>query len=153
MYSLFYERAIQKSQLCVLLSPCRHSVHRLGNCHPSVHRPSVRRPSVHSHSVLYPWFWIHAQNFTNVRPRRKNGAKQGKNLYTRYPIVARRAWPLGRVRRASKGILHTRQKPKSNLYPTRGGSLFVRKIPLLARHTRPKRDDRVFCIQVHFVRT
>ena len=27
-------------------------------------------------------------------------------LYTRYPIVAR-AWPLGRVRRASKGILHT----------------------------------------------
>ena len=28
-------------------------------------------------------------------------------LYTRYPIVARRAWPLGRVRRASKGILHT----------------------------------------------
>ena len=25
-------------------------------------------------------------------------------LYTRYPIVARRAWPLGRVRRASKGI-------------------------------------------------
>ena len=30
-------------------------------------------------------------------------------LYTRYPIVARRAWPLGRVRRASKGILHTRR--------------------------------------------
>ena len=33
------------------------------------------------------------------------------HLYTRYPIVARRAWPtvqpLGRVRRASKGILHT----------------------------------------------
>ena len=31
-------------------------------------------------------------------------------LYTRYPIVARRAWPtgcIGRVRRASKGILHT----------------------------------------------
>ena len=34
-------------------------------------------------------------------------------LYTRYPIVTRRAWPagctqpLGRVRRASKGILHT----------------------------------------------
>ena len=28
-------------------------------------------------------------------------------LYTRYPIVARRAQPLGRVRRASKGILHT----------------------------------------------
>ena len=28
-------------------------------------------------------------------------------LYTRYPIVARRAWPTGRVRRASKGILHT----------------------------------------------
>ena len=28
-------------------------------------------------------------------------------LYTRYPIVARRAWSLGRVRRASKGILHT----------------------------------------------
>ena len=34
-------------------------------------------------------------------------------LYTRYPIVARRAWPtgcIGRVRRASKGILHTRAK-------------------------------------------
>ena len=32
-------------------------------------------------------------------------------LYTIYPIVARRAWPtgcIGRVRRASKGILHTR---------------------------------------------
>ena len=32
------------------------------------------------------------------------------SLYTRYPIVARRAWPagcIGRVRRASKGILHT----------------------------------------------
>ena len=29
-------------------------------------------------------------------------------MYTRYPIVARRAWPLGRVRRASKGILHTK---------------------------------------------
>ena len=26
---------------------------------------------------------------------------------TRYPIVARRVQPLGRVRRASKGILHT----------------------------------------------
>ena len=34
-------------------------------------------------------------------------------LYTRYPIVARRAWPtgcIGRVRRASKGILHTMDK-------------------------------------------
>ena len=29
------------------------------------------------------------------------------HLYTRDPIVARRAWPTGRVRRASKGILHT----------------------------------------------
>ena len=29
------------------------------------------------------------------------------NLYTKYPIFARRAWPAGRVRRASKGILHT----------------------------------------------
>ena len=36
-------------------------------------------------------------------------------LYTRYPIVARRAWPvqpLGRVRRASKGILHTSGRPE-----------------------------------------
>ena len=32
----------------------------------------------------------------------------GFGLYTRYPIVARRAWPTGRVRRVSKGILHTR---------------------------------------------
>ena len=31
----------------------------------------------------------------------------GTSLYTRYPIVAR-ALGLGRVRRASKGILHTR---------------------------------------------
>ena len=30
-------------------------------------------------------------------------------IQARYPIVARRAWPTGRVRRASKGILHTRQ--------------------------------------------
>ena len=30
------------------------------------------------------------------------------DLYTRYPIVARRTvQPLGQVRRASKGILHT----------------------------------------------
>ena len=34
------------------------------------------------------------------------------HLYTRYPIVARRAWPaslytIGRVRRVSKSILHT----------------------------------------------
>ena len=41
-------------------------------------------------------------------------AEQYQDLYTRYPIVARRAWPagqvhraLGRARRASKGILHT----------------------------------------------
>ena len=35
-------------------------------------------------------------------------------LYTRYPIVARRAWPtgcIGRVCRANKGILHTRASP------------------------------------------
>ena len=40
-------------------------------------------------------------------------ASREQRLYTRYPIVARRAWPtqpLGRVRRASKGILHTRAK-------------------------------------------
>ena len=41
-------------------------------------------------------------------------------LYTRYPIVARRPWPtgcidqpLGRVRRASKGILHTNHNPQT----------------------------------------
>ena len=36
-------------------------------------------------------------------------AEKSKPLYTRYPIVARalRRAPLGRVRRASKGILHT----------------------------------------------
>ena len=38
-------------------------------------------------------------------------------LYTRYPIVARRAWPLGRVRRASKGILHTSDCPMPYLGP------------------------------------
>ena len=38
-----------------------------------------------------------------------SGSKETECLYTRYPIVARRAWPLGRVRRASKGILHTNQ--------------------------------------------
>ena len=47
----------------------------------------------------------------------KNALKLQENvLYTRYPIVARRAWPtdfvqpLGRMRRASKGILHTRKR-------------------------------------------
>ena len=35
-----------------------------------------------------------------------NDIKEFGMLYTRYPIVAR-AQPLGRVRRASKGILHT----------------------------------------------
>ena len=38
-------------------------------------------------------------------------------LYTRYPIVARRAWPagcIGRVRRASKGIL---QRYPAMLHP------------------------------------
>ena len=35
--------------------------------------------------------------------------KGEKSLYTRYPIVAR---ALGRVRRASKGILHTRKVTK-----------------------------------------
>ena len=41
-------------------------------------------------------------------------------LYTRYPIVARRAWPagcIGRVRRASKGILHTSGCPMPYLGP------------------------------------
>ena len=33
-----------------------------------------------------------------------------KHLYTRYPIVTRLA-ALGRVRRASKGILHTNETP------------------------------------------
>ena len=43
------------------------------------------------------------------------------HLYTRYPIVARRAWPagciqpLGRVRRASKGILHTNLAYKTDI--------------------------------------
>ena len=43
--------------------------------------------------------------------RRARAWPLGRVLYTRYPIVARRAWPvqpLSRVRRASKGILHTR---------------------------------------------
>ena len=41
---------------------------------------------------------------------RPAAGSHGVDLYTRYPIVARRAWPtpLSRVRRASKGILHTR---------------------------------------------
>ena len=37
------------------------------------------------------------------------------DLYTGYPIVARRAWPtgcIGRVRRASKGIFHTSTRTK-----------------------------------------
>ena len=39
-------------------------------------------------------------------------------LYTRYPIVARRAWPIGRVRRASTGILHTSTRTKAAARPS-----------------------------------
>ena len=57
-------------------------------------------------------------------------------LYTRYPIVARRAWPAGRVRRASKGILHTifaraRTRPEGQRYDILYTS-----------------DDRVSCLQL-----
>ena len=58
-----------------------------------------------------------ASHASLVRPPRKSldwmmAATRAHWLkfYTRYPIVARRAWPtgcIGRVRRASKGILHT----------------------------------------------
>ena len=40
-YILFYERTIQKSYLCVLISLCRPSVHLLGDFRPSVHQNKV----------------------------------------------------------------------------------------------------------------
>ena len=42
----------------------------------------------------------------------------GYLVYKRYPIVA--PWPLGRVRRANKGILHTTTNPlqTTNIFPT-----------------------------------
>ena len=62
-----------------------------------------------------------------------------KVLVYKIPYRRARAWPGGRVRRASKGILHTR------------------KIPLLARRAQPEcrrpstaRDDRASCIQVKY---
>ena len=50
-------------------------------------------------------------------------------LYTRYPIVARRAWPagfvqpLGRVHRASKGILHTSSNASFKSYRQKTASV------------------------------
>ena len=44
-------------------------------------------------------------------------------LYTRYPIVAGRALPLGRVRRASKDILHI--TPSVAFRPTARESLCI----------------------------
>ena len=44
------------------------------------------------------------------------------HLYKIYPIVARRAWPvqpLGRVRRASKGILRTNESRDQAIIPGR----------------------------------
>ena len=40
-------------------------------------------------------------------------------LYIRYPIVARRAWPLGRLHLASKGILHTMVRGNTSNTATR----------------------------------
>ena len=39
-------------------------------------------------------------------------------LYTRYPIVERRAWPAGRVHQASKGILYTNKNATLENNPT-----------------------------------
>ena len=70
-------------------------------------------------------------------------------LYTRYPIVARRAWPLGRVRRASKGILHTiiwfnfcYKKSAKHYQKNYFSAPFevVYKIPLLSRALGVKAD-------------
>ena len=60
------------------------------------------------HTTRYPVF---ARAWPSAHAWSKMSTPRDLRLYTRYPIVARRAWPtgcIGRVRRASKGILHTR---------------------------------------------
>ena len=63
--------------------------------------------------------------FIRDRLQRTSG-KWGGCIYARYPIVAR-AWPsgcIGRVRRASKGILHTNGEGvvlKFRTFPDGGG--------------------------------
>ena len=69
------------------------------------------------------WDLIKQQKLRKIKVRGEGGQammtkffvqrENGVELYTRYPIVARAlglaaVQPLGRVRRASKGILHTR---------------------------------------------
>ena len=65
---------------------------------------------MHKYNILYRRARAWPSVLDRVRGRAKVSHIQppGTCLYTRYPIVARRAWPAGRVRRASKGILHTR---------------------------------------------
>ena len=63
-----------------------------------------------------------------------NFSNLAHNLYTRYPIVARRAWHAGRVRRASKGILHTSSQYnylKSRYLNTTLGTFFEKTIQFM----------------------
>ena len=68
---------------------------------------------------------------------------QAEILYTRYPIVARRAWPAGRVRRASKGMRYLAYKLKSNC------NYYVSKMaqppPLLHQTTRKQFFIIIYC--------
>ena len=70
------------------------------------------------HVIFNAWHYHRFESFgqITVELHKKNSVERDKafdyqvNLYTRYPIVARAlglAAALGRVRRASKGILHT----------------------------------------------
>ena len=68
---------------------------------------------------------------------------QLSNLYTIYPIVARAlglaaVQPLGRVRRVSKGILHTTLKyVPNNQYISTHSRLFLNDILAMQWHSHP----------------
>ena len=87
-YTLIFEIAVE---LTNKLRPATKLLRRSQN--PSDHWCPWWQPSPY---LLKVWF-----NYAKLLNHAQNKAL----LYTRYPIVAR---ALGRVRRASKGILHTR---------------------------------------------
>ena len=107
--------------------PYRHAPRLAGRLHFTFVQPlkakCVARVKVYCIQKIYDQRWIFLKLSLMVTA--------SQPLYTRYPIVARRAWPsgciqdalssrsalgrpaafvqpLGRVRRASKGILHTK---------------------------------------------
>ena len=86
----------------------------------------------------------HTTSATETKtPTKEFKETPGKELYTRYPIVARRAWPtgcIGRVRRASKGILHTREGGVGAIFQPTGG--LTRSAPEGLSISRSRRCER-----------